>query len=113
MEDKNNLLDSLLESATDYGITSFELIKLKALDKSTDIVSSLIPYSVFILLIASFLLFLNLGIAFWLGELLGKLYYGFFLVAGFYILAGLIMRFFLYNWIKRLIGDYFVKHMLK
>jgi hypothetical protein len=113
MEDKTNLLDSLLESATDYGITSFELIKLKALDKSTDIVSSLIPYSVFILLIASFLLFLNLGIAFWLGELLGKLYYGFFLVAGFYILAGLIIRFFLYNWIKRVIGDYFVKHMLK
>jgi hypothetical protein len=113
MEDKNNLLDSLLESATDYGLTSFELIKLKALDKSTDIVSSLIPYSVFILLISSFLLFLNLGIAFWLGELLGKLYYGFFLVAGFYILAGLIIRFFLYNWIKRLIGDYFVKHMLK
>jgi hypothetical protein len=113
MEDKNNLLDSLLESATDYGLTSFELIKLKALDKSTDIVSSLIPYSVFILLISSFLLFLNLGIAFWLGELLGKLYYGFFLVAGFYILAGLIIRFFLFNWIKRLIGDYFVKHMLK
>ena len=113
MEDKNNLLDSLLESATDYGITSFELIKLKALDKSTDIISSLIPISFFILLIASFLLFLNLGIAFWLGELLGKLFYGFFLVAGFYILAGIIIRFFLFNWIKKLVGNYFVKQMLK
>ena len=107
------MLDSLLESATDYGITSFELIKLKTLDKSADIVSSLIPFYVFILLIASFLLFLNLGIAFWLGELLGKLYYGFFLVAGFYILAGIIIRFFLYKRIKRLVGDFFVKHMLK
>jgi hypothetical protein len=113
MEDKTNLLDSLLESATDYGITSFELIKLKALDKSTDIISSLIPLSFFILLIASFLLFLNLGIAFWLGELLGKLFYGFFLVAGFYILAGIIIRFFLYKWIKKLVGNYFVKQMLK
>lgn len=113
MEDKNNLLDSLLESATDYGITSFELIKLKALDKSTDIISSLIPLSFFILLIASFLLFLNLGIAFWLGELLGKLFYGFFLVAGFYILAGIIIRFFLYKWIKKLVGNYFVKQILK
>jgi hypothetical protein len=113
MEDKTNLLDSLLESATDYGITSFELIKLKALDKSTDIISSLIPFSFFILLIASFLLFLNLGIALWLGELLGKLYYGFFLVAGFYILAVIIIRFFLYEWIKKLVGNYFVKQMLK
>jgi hypothetical protein len=113
MEDKTNLLDSLLESATDYGITSYELIKLKALYKSSDIISSLIPLSFFVLLIASFLLFLNLGIALWLGELLGKLFYGFFLVAGFYILAGIIIRFFLYKWIKMLVGNYFVKQMLK
>jgi hypothetical protein len=113
MEDNTNLLDSLFEKATDYGITSFELIKLKALDKSTDIVSSLIPLSVFILLIASFLLFLNLGIAFWLGEMLGKIFYGFFLVAAFYILAGIIIHFFLNEWFKKLVGNYFVKHMLK
>jgi hypothetical protein len=113
MEENTNLLDSLLEKATDYGITSLELIKLKALDKSSDIVSSLIPFSVFILLIASFLLFLNLGVAFWLGEMLGKLFYGFFLVAAFYILAGIIVHFLLNNWFKRVVGDYFVKHMLK
>ena len=113
MEEDPNLLELLLERATDYGKTSVELVKLKALDKTADLVSSIIPFSVFILLISTFLIFLNLGIAFWLGEILGKVFYGFFIVAGFYILAGLIIRIFLNKWIKRLVGDYFIKRILK
>jgi uncharacterized membrane protein len=113
MEEKTKLLETLLDRATEYGKTSFELVKLKALDKTTDIVSSFIPLSVVILLISSCLLFLSLGLAFWLGDLLGKTFYGFFVVAAFYILLGIIIHFFLHNWIKRLIGDYFIKNMLK
>ena len=113
MEENANLLELLLERATDYGKTSVELVKLKAIDKTTDLVSSIIPLSVFILLISAFLLFLNLGIAFWLGEILGKVFYGFFIVAAFYIIMGLIIRVFLNKWIKRLVGDYFIKRILK
>lgn len=87
MEDSANLLETLLERVTEYGKTSIELVKLKTLDKTTDIVSSLVPVSVVILLIASFMLFLNLGLAFWLGEVLGKIFYGFFVVAAFYLFA--------------------------
>ena len=81
MEENANLLETLLERASEYGKTSIELARLKALDKTTEIVSSVIPLSVVILLVASSLLFLNLGLAFWLGEVLGKIYYGFFIVA--------------------------------
>jgi hypothetical protein len=56
---------------------------------------------------------MNVGIALWLGELLGKVFYGFFAVAAFYILIGIIIHFFLNKWIKRLIGDYFIKRILK
>ena len=95
MEEKDNLLESLLDSAKEYGITSFELAKLKALDKATDVVSSLVPVTIVFVLVALFLLFLSLGVAFWLGDLLGKTFYGFFVVAGFYILCGLILQFLL------------------
>ena len=74
MEDNAKLIESLLERAAEYGKTSFELVKLKALDKTSDVVSSFIPHSVVFVLIASFMLFLNLGLAFWLGEILGKTY---------------------------------------
>jgi hypothetical protein len=113
MEDKTNLLGSLLDIATDYGESSIKLVKLKVLDKTTDIVSSLIPLSLVILFFLTFLLFLNLGIAYWLGEILGKTFYGFLMVAGFYILAAIFIRLVLYKWIKRLVGDYLVKRLLK
>lgn len=113
MEDKGKLLESLLDSAKEYGITTFELMKLKALDKTTDIVSSAVPSAVFIALIALFILFLSLGLALWLGDLLGKTYFGFFVVAGFYILCGMILHFALHKPVKKLIGDFFVKQMLK
>jgi hypothetical protein len=58
------------------------------------------------------MLFLNLGIALWLGELLGKTYFGFFIVAAFYILAGLIVHLFMNKKIKRQVGDALVKRML-
>ena len=113
MEGKNNLLGSLLDIATDYRETSIELVRLKVLDKTTDIVSSLVPLSIVIVFFLSFLLFVNLGIAFWLGEILGKTFYGFLVVAGFYIIAALLSHIFLYKWIKRLVGDYMVKRLLK
>src|SRR5664280_1677746 len=113
MEENSNLLETLLERASEYGKTSIDLAKLKALDKTTEIVSSVIPLSVVILLVVTSLLFLNLGLAFWLGEVLGKTYYGFLIVAAFYVIAGIFIHFFLRKWIKRLIGDYFIKRVLK
>jgi hypothetical protein len=113
MEDNTKLLESLLERAAEYGKTSYELVRLKALDKTTDIVSSLVPHSVVIVLIASFMLFLNLGLALWLGELFGKMFYGFFVVAGFYFLAGIFIHLFMNKWLKRVVGNYFIKHLLK
>lgn len=113
MEDNTKFLESLLEKATEYGKTSFELVKLKALDKTMDIVSSLIPHSVVFVLIASFLIFLNLGLALWLGEILGKIFYGFFVVAGFYVIIAIIIHFFMHKRIKRLVGNYFIRRVLK
>ena len=113
MEENANLFETLLEQASEYGKTSIDLAKLKALDKTTEIVSSVIPLSVVILLVVTSLLFLNLGLAFWLGEVLGKTYYGFLIVAVFYVIAGILIHFFLRKWIKRLVGDYLVKRLLK
>jgi hypothetical protein len=113
MDDNSELLESLLDRATEYGKTSYELVKLKALDKSADIVSSLIPHSVVFVLIASFLLFFNLGLAFWLGELLGRVFYGFFVVAAFYVLTAIIIHFFMHKWLKRLVSNYFIQQVLK
>jgi hypothetical protein len=113
MEENTRLLESLLERASEYGQTTIELVKLKTLDKTSDVVSSLVPRSVVVILIASFMLFLNLGLALWLGDILGKTFYGFFAVAGFYIVTGLVIHFLLHKWIKKLVGNWFIKTVLK
>lgn len=113
MENKENLIESLLEKAVDYGKTSFELVKLNALDKTSDIVSSCIPHSIVLIFIASFMLFFNLGLAFWMGEILGNTYFGFFLVAAFYAVLGIILHYFMHNWLKKIIGNYIIKQALK
>lgn len=113
MEDQTGTIESLLERAAEYGKTSFELAKLKALDKTSDVVSTIASHYIVIIFISSFMLFINLGLAFWLGEILGKIYYGFFIIAAFYCIGGILVHFFLHQWFKRLFGDFFIKQVLK
>lgn len=112
MEEQTNAIESLIEKAEEYSKTSIELLKLKAVDKSSEALSSLVPRLLVFISVLLFLLILNIGIALWLGEILGKSYYGFFAIAGLYALAGLFMHFFLRNWIKRKVSNAFIKRML-
>ncbi len=113
MEDNTKLIEDLLERATEYGKTSYELVKLKVLDKTTAVVSSFIPHSVVFVLFASFMLFFNLGFVFWPGKILGQIFYGFFVVAAFYGIVGIVLHFFMHKWLKNTISNYIVKQVFK
>jgi hypothetical protein len=113
IEEDPKLFDELFEKATDYGKTSYELIKLKTLDKTADVGSSLILHSIILIFLTSFLLFVNLGLAFWLGEILGKIYWGFFIMAGFYCLVGIVVHLLSPGWLKKALTDYLVKQLFK
>lgn len=113
MEDNGNIIETLLERATEYGKSGYELAKLKALDKSSDVLSTLTANSVVLIILSSFILFLNLGLAFWLGEILGRIYFGFFVVAAFYGISGILIYFFLHDWIKKVVSSKFISQVLK
>lgn len=113
MEDNTKLIEELFEKAVDFGKTSYDLARLKALDKSSDVASSLVPYSIAFVLLASFMLFVNFGIAFWLGKILGNTYLGFFVIAGFYMVSGLVFHFFFHKSVKNRVWSYIIKQVLK
>ena len=113
METPASLIESLYERAEEYIKTTFELSKLKALETTTSIATSLIAKLTVILMIALFALVMNMGIALWLGEMLGKSYYGFFIVAVFYLIAGIVLHFFLHKWIKKPLSDLIINQALK
>jgi phosphoglycerol transferase MdoB-like AlkP superfamily enzyme len=112
MELQENLIETLIEKGEQYGKTTLELIKLKALDKSADVTSTLASWIIVIVLIVLFFLILNIGIALWIGELLGKTYLGFFAVAGFYGLLALVFGLFREKLVKKPVNNSIISQVL-
>ena len=111
MEEKTSLLESLFEKSETYLKINFELFKLKAIDKSADVFSTILSKLVLYIVIVLIILSLNIGLALWIGELLGKLYYGFFIVAAFYVLVALFLHY-KRNLIKSPVNDAIILNML-
>ena len=109
METPASLIESLVERAEIFGKTTFELSKLKLLETTTHVVTSAVSRLGVIIMFSLFVLVLSIGIALLLGELLGKSYYGFFIVAIFYFVAGIVFHFFLRKWIKKTVSDSIIK----
>src|SRR6478736_37710 len=86
METQAHSFESLFGRAGEYFETRVELMKLKSIDKSSDIISSAISRLAIIVTI----LILTIGLALLIGEQVGKSYYGFFIVGGFYIFIAFI-----------------------
>ncbi len=100
METPKSLIETLFEKTEQYTRTSAELYKLKVIDTSADVISTLSARLAVIGFIALFFLTLNIGTALWIGETLGVTYYGFFIVSGFYGLLGILLYAFRNGWIK-------------
>ena len=111
MEEKIHFIDPLLEKVEEYGKTSYELFKLKALDKTVGITSTFISDGIVGFFLFMLLIITTIGVALMLGDWLGKAYYGFFCVAGFYgIMAGIVH--FYKSWVKKCVSDSIVSHIL-
>lgn len=109
METTASIIESLVERAEVYGKTTYELSKLKLLETSTKVMTSAVFRLGVIIMFSLFAFILSIGIALLLGELLGKSYYGFFVVATFYFVVAIVFHFFLHRWIKKPISDSIIK----
>lgn len=113
METPANSIESLFDRVEAYSKTTFELSKLKLLQTTTVIATAILARASVIIMISLFALVMTIGVALWLGELLGKVYYGFFIVAGIYLFAGILSHFFLDKWIKKPLSELIIKQALK
>ncbi|WP_316635576.1 hypothetical protein [uncultured Flavobacterium sp.] len=108
----NENLD-LYEKVENYTKTSLELIKLKTVSTSADILSTLTSKIAVGAVVAFFTLFLNIGISLWIGKLLGAYYYGFFIMALFYLIVAIVMHKTQHKLIKTPIGNMIISSILK
>jgi membrane-bound ClpP family serine protease len=113
METPSSSIESLFERVEAYGKTTIELSKLKALETTTTVATSMASRLIVFMMIAFFVLVLSIGVALFLGDLLEKTYYGFFIVAAFYLILGLILHYNLSKWINKPIGNFFISQFLQ
>jgi hypothetical protein len=81
LEEEKTKLEDLMHHLKDYMNTSFEIVKMKAVEKGVAIAATYI--------IA--LLFLNVALALYIGTKLNNSFYGFLIVGGFYLLMAIIL----------------------
>ncbi|MCG2610007.1 hypothetical protein LZZ90_00630 [Flavobacterium sp. SM15] len=113
MENKTTAVEKLIENTETYIKTTVELYHYNIIYKSADIVSALAIKLVVIIAVALFSFLINTGIALWIGEQLNRTYYGFFIVATFYLLALILIYVFRKNWIKKPVSNFIINQLLK
>ncbi|MBA2250484.1 MAG: hypothetical protein H0W12_09885 [Chitinophagaceae bacterium] len=111
MENESNI-ETLVDRVRNYVETQADLLRLKAIDKSSSFISSLFSVIVLGVLGLMILILINIGLSLLIGECLGKIYYGFFIMAGFYVLAGFVLFAFRDKWLKNPIVNMMVKTLL-
>jgi hypothetical protein len=112
MEVTTNSIESLFESVEAYGKTTYELSKLKALDATSSVASSLISRLIMIVLAMLFVFVLSIGIALMIGDMMGKTYYGFLIVAAFYLLTLIIAHYSLDSAVKKSITTLIISQLM-
>ena len=93
-------IESIVAKAGDLAETKAEIVKLKAAGKISETVSSIISLITIVTLIGLALTIVSLGAAYFIGKELGNVYYGLFIMGGFYCLAAFIIYRFRRTWIR-------------
>lgn len=111
-ESKAGLVESLVESVEEYGKTCYDLFMLKAIDKLSDVVSTVVSRICAVVVLFLFIIVLHVAVGLWLGEILGKGYYGFFCVAALDAIIWVVLQFMMRNWLKKLISNSVISQLL-
>jgi hypothetical protein len=113
MNDIETSVELLFQRVEEYSKTSLQLLHFKAIEKSSDVLSSLLTNLITILVAIMAILFIHIGVAWWIGSLLHHVAYGFFIVGGFYTLVAITMQLFKKSWIKSPLHNSIITQMTK
>lgn len=83
--------ENLIDHTRDYLNTRVDETKLTVAERSSGVIARIIAVSVVSLVFGISLIFVSVALAWWLGHSWGAVWLGFLAVAGFYLIAGLIV----------------------
>lgn len=113
MDDNENNIELLLAKIEVYGKTTLRLFKLKTIDASAAIISSLISRFAILLIVALFVLLFTIGLSLYIGELIGAPYYGFLVTALIFVILGFLVYLKRKSLILDPVSNYVIKELLE
>ena len=113
MEEEKSFAKRIYDHVEEYAKTTVELYRLKALKVFSGVFASVATGIIIWVVISFFLIFLSIGAAFYLGDLLGKWHYGFFIIAGFYALIGIVLYLVRFRYVKDQINNFIIRQIFK
>jgi len=113
MKDKAILIEMFFEKVESYTKTTLELYRLKAIDKLTDVFATIASSLIIAVVVALSFILISVGLALFLGELLGKGYYGFFLLGGVYVVIAVLVSMNRKDWLEIKLNDYLINQIFK
>ncbi len=91
MEETFTKIEELISHVKEYADNRIKGVKLSFAEKSSKVISSLLAFFIVLFVLFFFVIFVGIAIALLLSAWIGKMYAGFLIVAGFYLLLGIII----------------------
>jgi hypothetical protein len=113
MQDQQTDIDILLSDAGDFIETRSTLWKYKGIESLADVSGELVSGLAMIVFVSFVIITFSAGLALLIGEWLGKNYYGFFIMGGFYSIIALIIYARRRRWLKDPFSNMLIRKILK
>lgn len=113
MSEVKGHFDILTTNIKDYINTNIQLVKLKVTDKSSGAIGGITAIIVIAFIMMFFLVFLSTALAILISNLLNSPSSGFFIIAGVYLIAGILLMVNREKWIVIPLGNAMIKSMMR
>jgi hypothetical protein len=113
MELKLEKIEELIVNLKSYTTSTIEIVKLEAVERTSSIVANFISGLVIGLVVILFAFFFSMGISLYLSELLDNTYWGFGIVAGAYLLLGIVLIIGRKKLLNKPIRDKFIQELFQ
>ncbi|MBP6754554.1 MAG: hypothetical protein KA210_00290 [Bacteroidia bacterium] len=111
MENNLTTIEKLIEKAETYSKTSLALCKNEAVYKLADIFSNLSVKLAISIVVILFILFMNIGLALFIGDYLEATYMGFFVIGFGYFFLSILLYIFRKSWIITPVSNFIIHKM--
>ena len=112
MDSKPTNLEELFQKLKDYADVRLDLFKLKSINKVSGFMSTVITIIILVALFGGVILCITIGLALLIGTWLGSAFYGFFIVGGIYLIAGLVIYSMRDKLIKTKVSNKLIKELI-